>query len=290
MKGIVLAGGTGSRLFPMTMAASKQLLPVFDKPMVFYPISVLMLAGIKDIIIITTPHDQPAFERLLGDGSRFGVNFTFRVQPEPKGIAQAFTIAEDIIDGEPCALVLGDNIFYGGGLGGLLLKAAAISDGATVFSYPVSDPERYGVVEFGADGRAVSIEEKPEQPKSNHAVTGLYFYDASVCDRAKALKPSARGELEITDLNRTYMEEGKLSVQPLGRGFAWLDTGTPDSLLDASQFVAAIEKRQGMKVCCPEEIALHRGFITRAELEKNADFYGKSEYAAYLRKLLTQKG
>ena len=289
MKGIVLAGGTGSRLFPMTMAASKQLLPVFDKPMIFYPVSVLMLAGIRDIVIITTPHDREAFQRLLGDGSRFGVSFTYLVQPEPKGIAQAFVIAEDIIGADPCALVLGDNIFYGVGLGGLLLDAAKLTDGAMVYSYPVSDPERYGVVEFGDDGRAISIEEKPEKPRSNHAVTGLYFYDGTVCERSKSLKPSRRGELEITDLNRSYMAEGKLSVQPLGRGFAWLDTGTPDSLLEASQYVAAIEKRQGMKVCCPEEVALHRGFITPDQLEKNADHYGKSEYGVYLRGLLTQK-
>lgn len=289
MKGIVLAGGTGSRLFPMTMAASKQLLPVFDKPMIFYPVSVLMLAGIRDIVIITTPHDREAFQRLLGDGSRFGVSFTYLVQPEPKGIAQAFVIAEDIIGADPCALVLGDNIFYGVGLGGLLLDAAKLTDGAMVYSYPVSDPERYGVVEFGDDGRAISIEEKPEKPRSNHAVTGLYFYDGTVCERSKSLKPSHRGELEITDLNRSYMAEGKLSVQPLGRGFAWLDTGTPDSLLEASQYVAAIEKRQGMKVCCPEEVALHRGFITPDQLEKNADHYGKSEYGVYLRGLLTQK-
>ncbi|WP_018148396.1 glucose-1-phosphate thymidylyltransferase RfbA [Henriciella marina] len=288
MKGIVLAGGTGSRLYPMTMAASKQLLPVFDKPMIFYPISVLMLAGIRDIVIITTPHDREIFERLLGDGSRFGVSFTYLVQQEPEGIAQAFVIAEEVIGSDPCALILGDNIFYGGGLGRILLDAATLTDGALVYSYPVSDPERYGVVEFGSDGRAVSIEEKPQKPRSNHAVTGLYFYDGTACERARSLTPSPRGELEITDLNRTYMDEGKLSVQPLGRGFAWLDTGTPDSLLEASQYVAAIEKRQGMKICCPEEIALRRGFITPDQLEQNVGHYGKSEYGAYLRRLLTQ--
>lgn len=287
MKGIVLAGGSGTRLYPLTMVTSKQLLPIYDKPMIYYPLSTLMLAGIRDILIISTPTDLPNFERLLGDGSRYGVNLSYKVQPSPDGLAQAFTLGEDFIGDEPCAMVLGDNIFYGAGLGDHLKKAveAAQNGQATVFGYYVNDPERFGIVEFDNNWRVISVEEKPKQPKSNYAITGLYFYDKRVVELAKQVKPSARGELEITDLNRMYLEDGTLNVQLLGRGYAWLDTGTMESLFEASEFVRAVERSQGLSVSVVEEIAYQNGWIDRDRLLAAADKYGKSVYGQHLKKV-----
>ncbi|GLR11033.1 glucose-1-phosphate thymidylyltransferase [Mixta theicola] len=288
MKGIVLAGGTGSRLHPVTCGVSKQLLPVYDKPMIYYPLSVLMLAGIQEILVITTPEDLPAFRRLLGDGSRFGIQLQFAVQPKPEGLAQAFIIGEDFLAGEGCALVLGDNIFFGQSFAKKLEEVSARDSGATVFGYQVMDPERFGVVEFNQQFQAISLEEKPAQPKSNYAVTGLYFYDRQVCAMAKQVKPSERGELEITTLNQMYLEDGLLTVEVLGRGFAWLDTGTHDSLLEASHFIHTIEKRQGFKVACLEEIAWRKGWLSAGQLHERANYLNKTQYGSYLHQLLVE--
>lgn len=289
MKGIILAGGSGSRLYPLTLITSKQLLPVYDKPMIFYPLSTLMLAGIRDILIISTPQDLPNFKRLLGDGSRYGIQLSYKEQPSPDGLAQAFLIGESFIGGDRCAMILGDNIFYGSGLTQHLKEAAEQENGATVFAYYVDDPERFGIVEFDETGKAVSIEEKPQKPRSNYCVTGLYFYDERVCEFAKQVKPSARGELEITDLNRMYLEQGALRVVTLGRGYAWLDTGTMDALAEATEFVRVVEQRQGIQIAAIEEIAYKNGWITEGQLEESAAAYGKSAYGAHLRQVVNGK-
>ena len=288
-KGIILAGGSGTRLYPLTMVTSKQLLPIYDKPMIYYPLSTLMLAGIKDILIISTPQDLPNFERLLGDGSRYGIHLSYKVQPSPDGLAQAFIIGEDFIGSDNCAMILGDNIFHGNGLTNQLKKAANNPGRATVFGYYVEDPERFGVVEFDKEGKVISLEEKPENPKSNYAVTGLYFYDNKVCEYAKTLKPSARGELEITDLNKIYLNNGKLDVITLGRGYGWLDTGTVDSLSEASEYVRVIENRQGLKISCLEEISYKNGWIDRDTLLESAQIYGKSPYGRHLKNVADGK-
>ena len=292
MKGIVLAGGSGTRLYPLTMITSKQLLPIYDKPMIYYPLSTLMLAGIRDILIISTPRDLPNFEKLLGDGSDFGIHLSYKVQPSPDGLAQAFILGEEFIGDDACAMVLGDNIFYGSGFSKILQEAVANAENnrrASVFGYYVDDPERFGVVEFDKSGKAVSIEEKPKEPKSNYAVTGLYFYDNRVVEMAKGMKPSARGELEITDLNRMFLEMGELDVKLLGRGFAWLDTGTMDSLIEAGEFVQLVEKRQGIQISALEEIAYLRGWIDKTKLLEAAERYGKSTYGAHLKKVAEGK-
>lgn len=287
MKGIILAGGSGTRLYPLTMVTSKQLLPVYDKPMIYYPLSTLMLAGIREILLISTPQDLPNFERLLGDGGQYGISLSYKVQPSPDGLAQAFLLGEDFIGGEPCAMVLGDNIFYGNGFGRLLREAAndAGEGKATVFGYYVNDPKRFGIVEFDGQGKVISVEEKPQEPKSNYCITGLYFYDGRVTGYAKQVKPSARGELEITDLNRMYLEDGSLNVKLLGRGFAWLDTGTVDSLAEATDFVQTLQKRQSVEISAPEEIAYVNGWVTKEELLKSAVRYGKSPYGEHLKQV-----
>lgn len=289
MKGIILAGGSGTRLYPLTQVTSKQLLPIYDKPMVYYPLSILMNAGIKDILIISTPDDTPRFEELLGDGHQFGINLQYKVQPSPDGLAQAFILGEEFIDGDSCAMILGDNIFHGHGLTKRLKQAASKTSGATVFGYYVDDPERFGVVEFDSNGKAMSIEEKPEHPKSNYAVTGLYFYDDKVVEYAKSIKPSARGELEITDLNKIYLEKGDLEVTLLGQGFTWLDTGTHESLVDATNFVKTVETHSHRKIACLEEIAYLNGWISKEELEKACELYKKNQYGKYLKDVLEGK-